>query len=81
MSDIIIIVIVILVIAITLLYLQKNNKQIKENLTDYKTLPFGELLNGSDPLTFYRYDKYRKPYRWPVCIQTDHPIRHCSPLE
>jgi len=82
MSDIIVIVIVILGLAIALLYLQKNNNhQIKENLTNYKTLPFGEIFVGSDPLAFYRYDRYRKPYRWPNCIKTDHPIRHCAPLD
>ena len=63
MSDIIVIVIAILGIAVVLLYLQKtqfqrnNNQQIKENLTDYKTLPFGEMSSSS----FYRYDRHRKP--------------------
>jgi len=94
MSDIIVIVIVILGLAVVLLYLQKNqyqrnNQQIKENLTDYKTLPFGEILEEVNPHEYDRhyhygndrYDRYRKPYRSPVCIQTDHHIRHCAPLD
>lgn len=50
-----------------------------ENWQDYSLCPFGDVYSGSDPLYFYNYDKYRKPYRWPFRYYSSYPYPHLEP--
>ena len=51
-----------------------------EFFQDYKLYPYGEVYSGSDPLYFYHYNRYRKPYRWPFKYYSSYPYPHMSPL-
>lgn len=51
-----------------------------EPFQDYKLCPYGEVYSGSDPLYFYNYDRYRKPYRWPFKYHSSYPYPHMNPL-
>lgn len=53
----------------------------RESFQDYKLCPYGEVLSGNDPLYFYNYDRYRKPYRWPFRYHSSYPYPHMSPLK
>lgn len=53
----------------------------KENFQNYKMNPFGEVKTGNDPLYFYNYNRYRKPYRWPFRYYSSYPYPHMSPLK
>jgi hypothetical protein len=50
-----------------------------EAFQDYKLLPYGEVYSGSDPLYFYNYNRYRKPYRWPYLYYSSYPYPHMEP--
>jgi len=51
-----------------------------EFFQDYKMCPYGEVYSGNDPLYFYNYNRYRKPYRWPYKYYSSYPYPHMSPL-
>lgn len=51
-----------------------------EYFQDYKMCPYGEVYSGNDPLYFYNYNRYRKPYRWPYKYYSSYPYPHMSPL-
>jgi hypothetical protein len=51
-----------------------------EYFQDYQLSPYGEVLSGNDPLYFYNYNRYRKPYRWPFKYYSSYPYPHMSPL-
>ena len=51
-----------------------------EAFQDYKLLPYGEVYSGNDPLYFYNYNRYRKPYRWPYQYHSSYPYPHMEPL-
>lgn len=51
-----------------------------ELFQDYKLLPYGEVYSGNDPLYFYNYNRYRKPYRWPFKYYSSYPYAHMRPL-
>lgn len=51
-----------------------------ELFQDYKLFPYGEVYSGNDPLYFYNYNRYRKPYRWPFKYYSSYPYPHMSPL-
>jgi len=51
-----------------------------EFFQDYKMCPYGEVYSGNDPLYFYNYNRYRKPYRWPYRYYSSYPYPHMSPL-
>ena len=57
-------------------YYQDNN----ENWINYKNLSYGNWETAQTPDNYYRRDEYRKPYRWPVCINVDYPVPHCRHL-
>lgn len=46
----------------------------QEQWQNYMTSPFDFLDTGSNPLNFYRKDKYRKPYRWPFTFYQSYPL-------
>ena len=51
-----------------------------ECFQNYKLSPYGEVYTGNDPLYFYKYNRYRKPYRWPFRYLSSYPYLHLSPL-
>ena len=67
----------ILVLLIVITYFCCNNK-VKENWEDYKMKPLNYMHSGSSPLSFYRRDRYRKPYRYPLKHYESSPIPHMS---
>lgn len=58
-------------------------KELLEKFQVYMHTPnvFGEMDTGSDPINFYRYDRYRKPYMWPRKIFSEYPYPHMDNCE
>ena len=67
----------ILILIFVVIYLEINS----EYFQDYKLSPYGEVYSGNDPLYFYNYNRYRKPYRWPFKYYSSYPYPHMSPLQ
>ncbi len=61
----------------------RNHQLIEEKFQVYMHTPnvFGEMDTGSDPINFYRYDRYRKPYMWPRKIFSEYPYPHMDNCE
>ena len=68
-----------LVLAIILLSISGGYGVYNEAFQDYKLFPYGEVYSGSDPLYFYKYNRYRKPYRWPYRYYSSYPYPHMEP--
>jgi hypothetical protein len=68
---------VVLVINISCIY--TSYVVYNEKFQDYKLYPYGEVYSGSDPLYFYKYNRYRKPYRWPYRYYSSYPYPHMEP--
>jgi hypothetical protein len=66
----------ILILIVVGIYLGRNS----EYFQDYQLSPYGEVYSGNDPLYFYNYNRYRKPYRWPFKYYSSYPYPHMSPL-
>jgi hypothetical protein len=66
----------ILILIVVGFYLGINS----ESFQDYQLYPYGEVYSGNDPLYFYNYNRYRKPYRWPFKYYSSYPYPHMSPL-
>ena len=71
-------IIVIAILGITIYLLINKNY---ENWKNYQLMPYGEGKEGSEPLTYYQYPRYRKPYRYPLCKNVNYPFPHCTPLD
>jgi hypothetical protein len=54
---------------------------VREAFQTYKVKPFDYMKTGKDPLHFYRRDRFRKPYRWPLKFYKSYPTPHYSFLE
>ena len=76
MNDYILFVVVILLIVSSLCYLNLNISM--ENFETYFYDPFNYGDTGADPLTFYRYPIYRKPYRYPYQFYSSYPYPYLS---
>ena len=50
-----------------------------EQWQNYMEAPFDFLETGSNPLNFYRKDKYREPYRWPFKFNQSYPLPSMQP--
>ena len=61
---------IIFLIILCLIYLGHKKK---EMFTPYTYGPFDYSTTGTDPLSFYRYPVYRKPYMYPYQYQTNYP--------
>ena len=44
----------------------------------YQQRPLNNLYTGSNPLSYYEHNRYRKPYNYPACHMQEYPIRHCA---
>ena len=67
----------IILIFIIFILLYKKNEGFS-NWKMYQELPLGNIKTGSSPLSYYEFNRYRKPYRYPVCYMKSYPIQHCS---
>lgn len=73
-----------IVIAIILFFLiltifKINCRHQEEGWVNYVESKYGNIHNSSqNPVVFYDVKRYRKPYRWPVCMFTYHPVPHCK---
>lgn len=71
-----------LLIAIISVVVYKHCRPIiEENFYVYTRQPYDEVDTGSDPLGFYRRDRYRKPYMWPRKFFTTYPFPHMDNVE
>ena len=74
-------ILLIAIIALAIYYLFHNIKCLNfETWQDYSILPYKYVKSGADPLYFYAYNRYRKPYRWPFKYFSSYPYGHISPL-
>lgn len=72
---------IILIIAVALYQYYPNLKalttssgKVEEGFEVYQQLPFGYFETGSEPLSYYRLDRYRLPYRYPDVFMTNYPV-------
>lgn len=49
-----------------------------EKWQDYTLKPYNYIFSGRDPLYFYRYDRYRRPYRDGFKFYQSYPIPHTT---
>lgn len=54
---------------------------VREAFQTYTVKPFDYKKTGTDPLRFYRKDRYRKPYRYPYKFYKSYPVPQYSFLE
>jgi hypothetical protein len=54
-------------------------KWLGETWQDYTIRPYNYVKSGADPLYFYSYDRFRKPYRWPYRFHSSYPYGHLEP--
>jgi len=66
---------IILVIILLCLY---NFRTSTETWQDYTLNPYNYVLSGKDPLYFYRYDRFRRPYRDGFKFYQSYPTPHMS---
>lgn len=49
-----------------------------ETWQDYTLKPYNYIFSGSDPLYFYRRDRYRRPYRDGFRFYQSYPVPHMT---
>ncbi len=76
MEDIILFTFLIILIIILSYYL--ISKKTIENYETYFYDPFNYGTTGSDPLSFYKYPIYRKPYRYPYQYYSSFPYPYLT---
>lgn len=57
---------------------QKVSKGGFEGFTTYKRNPYAFYETGTDPLTFYEYPIYRKPYMYPQQFYSSYPVPYLT---
>lgn len=73
--------IIVAIVLFLIIHITENKSRKYESWINYKEEPLGNIKTSpNNNPTFFRRDRYRKPYMWPVCQMTDHPIRHCKHL-
>ena len=80
MDQNIFIVVIILIIGLLFYCNNKNYFKNNESWINYKNLAYNNWETGNTPINYYNRPEYRKPYRWPVCINVDYPVKHCRHL-
>jgi len=63
---------VIVVLIILFGYMNFNS----EGFVDYTQYPYGYMKTGSDPVYFYRKDRFRKPYDDGFRLYKSYPLPH-----
>ncbi len=71
--------ILIIIILACVMYLSASKgDEIYENFETYTYGPFNFRTTGSDPLTFYQYPTYRKPFMYPYQYVSSYPYPHLT---
>ncbi len=71
--------ILLLLIVACIGYLSANcGNHLLEKFETYTYGPFNTQTTGSDPLTFYQYPIYRKPYEYPYQYYSSYPYPHLT---
>jgi hypothetical protein len=70
-----------IIIILLFLYTMYYKKNSKENFETYKYAPYNYVDTGSEPLTFYKYPIYKKPYMFPYKFYTSYPYSHMTHYE
>ena len=52
--------------------------QYSEHYATYTMRPYNYIKTGTDPLFFYRRDRFRKPYNYPIQFYKSYPTPHMS---
>ena len=58
-----------------------NDLSTIESYTPYSYDPFNYMDTGADPLTFYKYPIYKKPYMFPYKFYSSYPYPYMSYYE
>lgn len=77
------ILIIIILLLFIFLYKYKLLNYNKENFKMYQTYPntiYSKWRTGSEPLNYYNYPIYRKPYRQGFVFNQSYPIQHLNSL-
>lgn len=69
---------VILLICSIIYCINKSRGNVQENWENYQQTPLNYIQSGSSPLGFYRRDRYRKPYRYPLKHYDSSPYPNMS---
>ena len=76
---------IIFIIILFFIYLYQYNiltlRKITETWQDYTLNPYNYVLSGKDPLYFYRYDRFRRPYRDGFKFFQSYPTPHMSSFQ
>jgi len=75
-SNVMLVIFIFLIFAI-IIYLSCTNL-VEETWRDYRLAPYNYIYSGRDPLYFYRYDRFRKPYEDGYKFFQSYPIPHMS---
>jgi hypothetical protein len=68
-------IVILILFSIYYLYQIKNKSvEVEEGFDMYQQLPFQYMYTGSEPLSYYRLDRYRLPYRYPDVFYTNYPV-------
>jgi hypothetical protein len=70
--------ILIIVAFVFIIYMRSTDK---ESWINYKEEPLGNYTTGENNphgLSFYKRERFRKPYMWPACHMVDYPVPHCK---
>jgi len=78
MKIILLFVLFVLFVLFAAYYFGKFN--VKEGWVDYIQKPYKYVREGSDPIHYYRRDRYRKPYRHGFTFNQTYPYQHKEPL-
>lgn len=70
-------IIILIILIITFIYML-NVHNLKESFTTYSYGPYNYMDTGSDPLTFYKYPTYKKPYMYPYKYYSSYPYPYMS---
>ena len=51
-----------------------DKEDVKEDFTTYNIEPYNYKTTGANPLVYYNYPRYRKPYRYPFKFYSSYPV-------
>lgn len=61
-----------------IVYLLYSKMNTYEHWQNYIQKPYNYMKSGSEPMNMYRYDRYRKPYRYPFKFHSSYPYPHLT---
>lgn len=67
--------IILLILVLFILFYFSNTT---EHWQDYILKPYNYIFSGTDPLYFYRRDRYRRPYRDGFKFYQSYPVPHLT---